>query len=213
VSRVACIERGPFGRAVGSYLRTLVSDVIEVSANEVLTQVLPEAPVIIMASWRPEIAICQSLDQISHQLSRRFVPVVTEGKYLRIGPVVVPGVGSCWTCWWQRTMQHNAWAARAATVAEYYKHNDSSGPRGYLEAFALIAAARVLEFVSDQARMVTSAGVVWELDMLSRSVSIARVVGVHDCSRCGMKRPKQQRTVSEMRKALDPLWEIARPKD
>src|SRR5215467_1499474 len=93
---------GPFGHAVAGYLKNFSSDVAETAArgNSLpLPETWPSSRMNILASWRPAPSLCELLEDVSFSCSRPFIPLIQDSIYLRLGPVVIPGGGCCWTCW------------------------------------------------------------------------------------------------------------------
>jgi bacteriocin biosynthesis cyclodehydratase domain-containing protein len=152
-------------------------------------------------------SVCELLDRRCHEERRPFVPLVADAAVLRLGPIVVPGHGSCWGCWLRRFKQHAQWPAQRAALLQHYAARPDAGPRGHLEPFALLAAARLSEVIDGLDASCELAGRLWQMDMLTRDVVTSVVVGVHDCPRCGLRRSPPLRTVEELRRSLAYLWD------
>ena len=93
---------GGFGRAVAQHLKSLRRDVVETTiSGDVLPlpEVWPRAKALVVASWRPAPNIFELAEDLSYRWRLPFVPAFVEGNWLRVGPLVVPGHGSCWSCW------------------------------------------------------------------------------------------------------------------
>jgi bacteriocin biosynthesis cyclodehydratase domain-containing protein len=164
---------------------------------------------ILVASWRPVNGLCRAVDRTCHERQLPFVPLIADSMTLRAGPVVVPGRGSCWTCWYLRYRQHARALHHRQAVWQHYETYPEAGPSGYLEPYAMLGAARLCELVDaveapDDNRPV--AGTVWQIDMLTREITTSTGVGVDGCAQCGLRRDPNGRTVAEMQKALEYLW-------
>jgi bacteriocin biosynthesis cyclodehydratase domain-containing protein len=206
---VHLLTLGAFGRAVARYLGTLRSDVKEtpVSDNTIpIPEMWPISRVTAITSWRPAPTLCKLLEELSYDWQRPFVPLFQSSTALRLGPVVVPGQGPCWTCWTQRFRQHAEWPEAEAVILDHYAQHGEAGPHGFLEPFAMMAAERLSSIIDQLSSSIPIAGNIWQIDMLTRDISVSRVVGVHDCSRCGLHRAAATRTVAPMRAELEYLW-------
>jgi len=200
---------GSFGRAVTQYLRAFRPDLVEtVLADEItaLPAVSPKSCAAIIASWRPVPRFCELLDEFSFTCERPFVPVILDSTILRIGPVVIPGRGSCWGCWARRYTQHDTWQEERRVLLEHYASQPAAGPQGYLEPFAMIGASRLASVLSKLTDPNSPAGDIWQIDVITREITTGIVVGVHDCSRCGLHRTAAERNFSSMRRDLAYLW-------
>jgi bacteriocin biosynthesis cyclodehydratase domain-containing protein len=205
-SSVQVLARGAFGHAVAKYAGRFFP-ALEVSdlANAQALSCLPAAGLVVVASPRIEQRSCNWLDQRCSGALCGFVPVSMEGKILRVGPVVVPGAGPCWNCWRARLGQHDPWDGRKRALEAYYDET-SAAPRGWLDPFALIAAARVFEIACEAEGLASAAGDVWEMDMFTRATGLRRVMGIHACARCGLAGEEQARNTSALAQALKHLW-------
>jgi bacteriocin biosynthesis cyclodehydratase domain-containing protein len=200
---------GAFGKAVGRHLKNLRSDVVEtvVTGDIVpMPEVWPKYRLSIVASWRPDPNLCAMMEELSYESQRPLIPLIVESTVLRLGPVVVPGQGSCWSCWIQRIQQHSDWREAQSSLLDYYANHPEAGPRGYLEPFAGIAAARLTEVIEDLDSSGKGAGYVWEIDMMSREIETRTAIGIHDCPRCGLHKNAPTRSYSDLQQDLGYLW-------
>lgn len=205
---VHLLSVGKFGQAVARHLKTLRDDVLEKSALDNAAELLDLFPIpranVIVAS-RPVPQLCKLLDEFSHQHERSFISLVLDSNALVLGPVVIPGRGSCWTCWSRRSMQHTQWPGVQKALMAHYSSLSKDGPRGYLEPLALLAAARISETLDDVDSGVVSPGSVWRVDILTREVTTSTAVGVHGCPRCGLQRPEETRSIAALQEQLSYL--------
>lgn len=199
---------GSFGRAVAHYLRDFRSDLVETVVTDdtiALPDVWPTSCANIVASWRPVPHFCELLDELSFKWERPFVPVILDSTLLRIGPVVLPKLGSCWSCWVRRYAQHDAWREERRALLEHYASHPTVGPQGYLEPFAMIAASRLASILGSVRGDSSAAGHIWQIDVITRQVTMGKVVGVHDCPRCGLHR-RAERSFADLHRDLGYLW-------
>ena len=200
---------GPFGGAVARYLRALRVDICEthVVNNSILQpDTWPITRMNILAAWRPVPKLCELLDEHSHRQRRPFIPLVMDSTALRLGPIVVPGGGSCWECWMRRSRQHENWPKERAALLQYYATHPDTGPKGYIEPFAMMGAARLAQTIDALDLSNATPGQIWEIDVMTRRITVGKVIGVHGCSRCGLARPDSTRSVAQMQQELHYLW-------
>ncbi len=200
---------GAFGRAVAQYLRVFRADLVETIVTDdtiALPSVWPKSCAVIVASWRPVPHFCELLNDLSFTWGRPFIPLILDSTILRIGPVVMPNRGSCWVCWARRYSQHDAWRQERRVLLEHYASDPTAGPRGYLEPFAMIGASRLASILGALEDPNAPAGLLWQIDVITREITAGTVVGVHDCPKCGLHRPIAERSFSAMRRDLAYLW-------
>jgi bacteriocin biosynthesis cyclodehydratase domain-containing protein len=214
IQPVHLLSVGAFGQAVAAYLRSLRTDVVEmVVSNDTvpLPEMWPVARAGIIAAWRPVPHLCELLDDLSYTWQRPFVPLVLDSTVLRLGPIVIPGAGSCWGCWAQRFRQHSERPQEQAALWRHYASHVDSGPRGYLEPYALMAATRIAQTIDELDSSKAVPGHIWQIDMMTRVITTSKVVGVHDCGRCGLHRSPSARSFAGMQQELGYLWSDAPP--
>jgi len=208
---VHIISVGAFGRAVAERLRAIRPDALETRADSDVTAMdptaWPDARVNIIAAWRPVIECCELLDRVACERRCPFVPLIADATTLSLGPVVVPGGGSCWGCWFRRWKQYAAGLDGRAPLWEYYAAHPAAGPRGYLQPFAVIGASRLSGTIDALDNGDEIGGSLWQIDIMTRAIAVSTVVGVHDCPRCGLGRPPETRSFAEMHHALADLWQ------
>jgi bacteriocin biosynthesis cyclodehydratase domain-containing protein len=207
---VHLLSVGPFASAVAGWLKIFRNDVIETSVTDE-QGVQPEiARITVVAAWRPVSRLCELLDTLSFEWPRPFVPLIVESSILRLGPIVMPGRGACWHCWQQRARQHSEWAFAQSALLQHYASSPQAGPQGFLEPFAMMAAARIAQVIEDLDSQSAVPGFIWQVDMLSRVIKTAVTVGIHDCPRCGLHRPMAELSFAAMQRDLAYLWTQAR---
>ena len=206
---VHVLSIGAFGQAVTQYLRELSTGLLETVISDdtiALPAAWPKSRAIVIASWRPVPHFCELLDDLGFAQGRPFIPVILDSTILRLGPVVIPNKGSCWACWARRYTQHDTWRQERRPLLEHYMSQSSAGPQGYLEPFAMMAASRLALILDALEDPNPPAGQVWQMDIVTRVIAAATVVGVHDCPRCGLHRPMAERSFADMRSDLAYLW-------
>jgi bacteriocin biosynthesis cyclodehydratase domain-containing protein len=208
-STIHVLSIGDFGRAVAAHLKALGPRVLETVVNDhtvPLPHLWPLCDVIVLAGWRSSPNLCELVEELSYARQWPFVPVFQVAGLLRLGPVVVPGEGPCWTCWTQRLKQHAEWPDAEAALLEHYARQADAGPRGFLEPFALMAAARLSQTIQQLSTRQAIAGQVWQIHMLTREITRSQVIGIHGCARCGLHRAESARSFDPMREELAYLW-------
>lgn len=203
---ISILCAGDFGAAVSGRLLQLRRDATAIRVIGGSPVSLPVSRANIVASSRPRPELFADVSAASAERSVPFLPLFTDGASLQLGPVILPGRGACWDCWLARQRQHDSWARRHSHLSEYYRQHPGAEPAGYLECFVTIAAARLSQAIDAIDAGDDLGGSIWELDMMTREVSTSKVVGVHDCSRCGLRRPVEARSVSEILERLAYLW-------
>lgn len=208
---LAVIAIGPFGHAVARHLMATRTDIMPLTREAGRVVDPAEARTTVLASSWPVPDICEQLDKRSHETNRPFVPLIVSDLKLALGPIVVPGRGACWRCWTVRLMQHTCHIPEHLALTKYYDSEatrTSNSPNGYLAPYALLAACRVSEELTClETNQEYRGGAVWQLDMVTRSVRSAQVVGVHGCSRCGLSRSERERSVHELKHSLAYIWQ------
>ena len=210
---VHVLSVGPFGQAVSRYIRATRADVTETTVSKDLSapEMWPVARIRVIVAWRPVPDLCELADQSSHQCRVPFIPVVLDSPTLRIGPVVVPGHGSCWACWSKRSRQRSPWSNQKSVLVRHYASHPEEGPHGYLESFAALAAARICPLIEAVDSASNLGGYIWQIDVITRKITTRTVIGIHDCPRCGTHRPPSSRCFEGMRRELEYLWTLKEP--
>jgi len=205
------ISVGAFGHAVATTLGALLPDVIETIADaSTHPSHWPAARVHLLAAWRPAPAISRTLDDMSHAWRTPFIEAVMETPFLRVGPIVVPGLGACHGCAERRALQHSPRPREHQALRDFYDANPQHGPRGFLPALADIAAARLAQGVHQVDRdPAAAAGRVWRMNTVQRDTTSATVVGIHGCPRCGLDRDEATRGVARLARVARGLVGLA----
>lgn len=206
---------GALGQATAGYLRKLRQDVTETAVvNNVvpLPETWPASRINVLASWKPAPSLCQLLEEITFSSFCPFVPLMVDSTVLRLGPVVLPGEGCCWSCWVKRWKQHSESPEAHSALLGYYAAHPEAGAQGFLEPFAVIAASRLAETIEDLDASLTAGGSIWQMDLLTREIVTSVAVGVHNCPRCGLHREAANLSYTGLEKDLAYLWEQARAK-
>lgn len=211
VGSMSLLAIGSFGSAVRRYLESLGFS-MRTSSLKVAPESVPSsisaADIHVLASWRPYPDLCEELNLLCANRKSAFLPVVLDSPYMRIGPVYVPGESGCFLCWGRRQLQHSPSPSQDCQVSDFYAHSRDKGPRGYLDAFAGIAAARVASTLRTRRTLLEAAGSIWRYDIFSGDVSSGSVVGVNGCAVCGLVRHPADQSYREMRTALGYLWDV-----
>jgi bacteriocin biosynthesis cyclodehydratase domain-containing protein len=206
---VQLLAVGSFGRAVAAYLKTFCADLYETSVDDdviPLPETWPAARLTVLTAWRPVPSLCELLDDVCHRWNRPFVPLILDSTILRLGPIVMPGQEGCWGCWTRRYNQHITWPEERSALLQYYASHPDSGPKGFLEPFAMMGASQLRQTIEALDSSTARPGHVWQIDMLTGNITTSTVVGLQGCTRCGEHRPEATRSYAEMRQTLSYLW-------
>jgi bacteriocin biosynthesis cyclodehydratase domain-containing protein len=207
--RLSVLSIGSFGTAVASHLVRRGYKVTQLSCDQ---QGIPLADpgtppdAYILASSSPIRTVARELEKIGRRQDRPFFPVTIDSSALFVGPLVVPGLGACFTCWERRSLQHTVSRKERKTLLEFYDSSRHTGPAGFLHAFALIGAASLAGVLEDAEELTRRAGQVWVVDLFTRAVSSGKVVGIDGCAHCGLARDLQNRSFAQMKSELADLW-------
>jgi bacteriocin biosynthesis cyclodehydratase domain-containing protein len=203
---------GKFGQAVAARLEAQRPEVVETAVKNdtiPIPGMWPDSCVTVIAGWRPSPNLCEMLEEFSYQRQRPFVPLFQVSGALRLGPVVVPGKGPCWTCSLRRFKQHAEWPEAEAALLDHYARLPESGPHGFLEPFAVMAAARLSHTIQQLLDQEPIGGQIWQIHMLTRDIIKSQAIGIHGCPRCGLDRAAPARTFIRMHEQLSYLWAAA----
>lgn len=208
--RPQTIGVGPFGH---SFICDLAKcrdavDPIVLSEEPIGAPPLSEhASSYILATWRPMPLFCELVSHMSLERNKPFIPIVMESDRLAIGPVVIPGGQGCWQCYVKRSQQHPRAAVERSALLHYYASHPTEGPGGHLRPFAFIAAGLCGAILEELDNEVAQPGQLWHLDLMTRRVTGGFLLGVHDCSYCGLHRPVRDRSIGDMQMHLSYLWD------
>jgi hypothetical protein len=144
---------------------------------------------IVIALSRPDPELCQRADRLAFDRNRIWLPIVMEHPVIRVGPLVRPPRGPCFTCSYRRRVQHEIGNELSAAVKAAYEADPVWGPEGYLPHHARLAAAigRGLLLASGfgDGRVDDAAlhGMV-TIKLINNYISGDRIVPCHDCVCC-----------------------------
>jgi bacteriocin biosynthesis cyclodehydratase domain-containing protein len=185
-----------FGAAVGDDLAKRLGERAVRYDGPVAAGLLPVAATYVVVAGRPLPAALQALDGAVHAWRRRLVPVTVEHPYLRLGPVVVPGVGACYQCFAARQLQHSLTPEYGDAVLEHWRAPAARSFPGWLPPLAGFAAAWVERTLAREPALV--AGRVEQLHLVNLQLVGGRAVGIHGCRRCGLRRDERRRSVEAL---------------
>jgi len=188
---------GGFGLAVAESLRNVLSPIHVTQSPDgyVNSATWPETDALVLAAWRPEPKTAALLDTVAFQRGVPFIPAIMEHPYLRVGPTVVPGFGSCYHCFLQRLLQHAPAPHLTQALYDHYASHPTEGPAGYPPFAVSVAAMTLAEILHNLATHPASqAGVVRQINVQTMKTTRSHVVGVHGCPRCGLRRTERTRS-------------------
>jgi bacteriocin biosynthesis cyclodehydratase domain-containing protein len=202
---------GAFGERTADILKQLLPNVIATlprQDNSTLPAMWPVARINVLIAWRPVPRLYRVFDTLSHHWKTPFISATLEAPHLRVGPVVVPGLGACYDCYEKRVLQHSTRPAEHTAAQKFYDDNPAAGPLGYLIPFTEMAAIRTTQIIRqlDEAPEAV-AGKVWQLNAISRQIVHSEVVGMHGCMRCGLKRSEAARGFESLQSELAYLFD------
>jgi bacteriocin biosynthesis cyclodehydratase domain-containing protein len=129
--------------------------------------------------------LCAEEERTARALGELFIPAGMDGRRVRVGPIIHHAIGPCWVCWTRRMSQHDPFWRERRRIHDAYDAQSELGPKGFLNAHALLTAAWLAEIIE---RVRTGAAVdfgrVQEFDVLKRSVHSHQVIRSHGCLRC-----------------------------
>ena len=200
--RLLMFTEGRFGQAVAE---RVIADVRHVAVFPLLAalprldDLLSRADFVGLALWR---RYPSAVDAVDVACGRRRVPwssVTLDGRFLIIGPLVVPGVSPCYACYRRRWSTHLARPEREQALDGAYDADNGVGCKGFPPSSVTIAAAAL---ALDRAEAGIAAGRVRRLDLLHCALEETRVVRVHGCERCSQPTSSGERYVRHLRAAL-----------
>lgn len=196
---VLCVE-GSFGRSVANDLESYgfeVSDVYIDGATRATEIPFASGDVVVLISSKPLPSLCSDLDRIASSGAFIFLALTLYGNYIQVGPLVRRCCECCWTCFQTRlTHQRGESDVRKATT-NYYEDSEATGPQGFLRSFSLLSAARLAQVLCDL-DLTTNRDEVWQLSLDTGTTEIGSPLGLHGCSRCGMQRVEETRTIDPL---------------
>lgn len=204
-STVHLVTIGSFGNAVAKYLRMLGSDIQDLAWPDALPEdpmAWPESETYILSSWKPMTKLCRAVDRMSFDRNKVFLPLVIDASWLRLGPVIVPGISGCWRCWESRQQQHGMLNRETDELLKAYDENISLGPAGFLAPLAMIGAGQIVKTLAARQTPREIAGSIWQRSVFTGQVSRGRLSGVDGCALCGLQRPLEDRTYRALQDEL-----------
>jgi bacteriocin biosynthesis cyclodehydratase domain-containing protein len=193
---------GAFGRRVADFLLGCAMDGQTrdtVTSRDIELAFEQGSGAVVAALWRPDPPLCEQADKLAFQHGRTWLPIVMDHPVIRIGPLVRPPAGPCFTCSYRRRVQHDAQHAVTAVVHAAYQADPTCGPGGYLPHHARLAAAIARMFLGAGSSGVTDAnslapGSVITIRLTRNSMQASRVVPCSDCAHCAAAMPARENT-------------------
>ncbi|MFE9254187.1 TOMM precursor leader peptide-binding protein [Streptomyces sp. NPDC006879] len=178
---------GAFGRSVADHLSSTLG--WQASATDALgrrSAEWPHAGLRIVATWRHETALLARVARLHASWGTVWLPVVQEFPVIRVGPLVVPGEGPCYSCYLRRREQHEQGRVVSQALEASFETSPQNGVGGYADAQAMIAAGVTADLVARyRAGQQVEPGRVVFYNVLTRSLFADTVIGVHGCRECG----------------------------
>jgi bacteriocin biosynthesis cyclodehydratase domain-containing protein len=178
---------GDFGTDVSALLARQADDRQVVDADSLAGAMSDGVDAAVLTLFRPSRQRCDALDERSAALGIPWLPVVLENAYLRVGPWIVPGAGSCFRCYYRRRQQHDEHAATTEVLHAAYDRDPGVGPRGHLPHHARLAAGVAGRVLRDGLGAVPDlAGAVYTIQVATGQIIRRHVVAVDGCPRCAV---------------------------
>ncbi|WP_338676497.1 TOMM precursor leader peptide-binding protein [Streptomyces sp. SCSIO 30461] len=178
---------GAFGRSVADHLSAAAgwgsspADALGLRSAE-----WPHCALRVVAVWRHESALLTRIARLHTAWGTAWIPVVQEFPVIRVGPLVVPGEGPCYSCYLRRRAQHDQARAVSKALETSFRAGPENGVTGHTDAQAAIAAGVVADLLSRyRAGKDVVPGQVVFYNVLTRSLFTDTVIGVHGCPECG----------------------------
>jgi bacteriocin biosynthesis cyclodehydratase domain-containing protein len=188
-ARQAVIGAGPFGERVAALLAEYDGPTGVGGPGEIEDAFALAPRLVTVAMWRPCPALCETADRLSYRTRRPWLPVVMEHPVVRVGPLIWPPHGPCFSCYRRRREQHDGQYAVTQALLGSYDREPGGGPAGYLPHTARLAAAVAADLAAriDPAAPDDggAAGEVVTIGLLKQTLHVSQVVACHDCDRCG----------------------------
>lgn len=177
------IATGAFGERVGRLLAETRPGTKVLSVSRLAYAFSEFRGPVVLASWRPELALCEEIDALAHDTERPWLPVVLETAAVRVGPLIRPPYAPCFRCYRLRRSQHDLQARTTSLLTGRYDRDPHCGPGGFLPHHARAAAAVVAAYADGAPG--TGPGRVSTVRLRRWDVEAHRVVPCHGCTRCG----------------------------
>jgi hypothetical protein len=179
---------GKFGQDFASQLGLRIPSLkvtsLPIQTTQINPQMIPIVDLNILALWHHASGLLQQLDEFAYLHKSSWLPVVYDHPYIEIGPVIVPEVGPCYSCFKELELQGSSISAYTREIYDYYDRNPEAGPRGSLPAFSGWAAAIVAGLQSYKAHSALPCGYVWKMHVISRRIYQFQALSDMRCKCC-----------------------------
>jgi bacteriocin biosynthesis cyclodehydratase domain-containing protein len=166
-----------------------------------------KSPLVLVSGW-PLLDLYESIGTLCHELDRPFAPLFVHGTLLQFGPILLPTGGGCWSCWIKRIGQHRSHLAGPVQPYPPVEAGSNLRPEGFAEPHALLAATWIAEMEAEITMRRLLSGSVRQFQMLQQTITQTIVIGVHNCTVCGLKLAPETRSIEKMVSALSGLWTV-----
>ncbi|MFW6692190.1 TOMM precursor leader peptide-binding protein [Streptomyces sp. MAR4 CNX-425] len=184
LNTIAMAATGEFGRQVIDFLETCHPGERAVRHADFTSAFDAQPDMVTFALWRADAGLAGRAEHAAHENGIPWLPVVLDHLTIRIGPLVVPGSGPCFTCFDARLVQHDRHWESTAALRAGYEGDRALGPRGFLPQHARTAAGWAAGMLAQSAAGSLPPGHVVTLALPSLDVSRDQVVAVGSCRRC-----------------------------
>ncbi|WP_158557925.1 hypothetical protein [Spongiactinospora gelatinilytica] len=182
------IAVGPFAADVATVLQRREVDgepTLFAQGHGVLSSLLPPADTYVLLTSRHDSKLVAEVGDLAWRWGTSFVPVVHETRWLRAGPLILPGgTGVCAECFERRSIQHSTIGKTLSDLHAFYA-GDPAGPGGHLPSQVLLAAGLAQWGLATLRRGDPGThGAHRAVNLAKAQFLQGRTAGVHGCTRC-----------------------------
>jgi hypothetical protein len=170
--------------------------------NEDLSSSLVGCDGCVVAGIQPAPALLEVIEAGTMAAGVPWLGVVLDHPWLRVGPVIAPGLGCCHRCWRRRLRQHAGQPDIDSALEHHLALNPNPSTAGYLPPTAhlgALVAAGVMRRLPNELQ--AEAGVVRQVHVMTRHMVNGQTIGLHGCDRCGLHRPETERSFANLHAA------------
>lgn len=181
------LTAGKYGEAVANRLAqlTTVKKAPLTGNPENLELLIKNASSVAVASWRPYVDAYELIDELCFKYKKPWMLADIHGQRLTCGPVIVPGRSACFSCYHKRYLTQHRAPERELVMSNAYHRDAALGIEGFCNAMVEIGAAALFEQVDSD---YSDAGCLRCVDVIGGTVLESKVIGIHSCKKCGVKR-------------------------
>jgi bacteriocin biosynthesis cyclodehydratase domain-containing protein len=187
---IALVGVGDFGERVARLVTESSADCAVVPERQLGEVFSAQPDLVIMALWRPCIALCERVDELAFTHRVPWLPISLEEQFvIRVGPAVVPPAGPCYRCYRARRIQHDGQYRATAILHRAYQADACCGPRGFLPHHVRMAGGLALFAIAEMTEAEVGPqpalrGRVLTVQSLRTEITSSAVIPCESCDRC-----------------------------